>query len=67
MLLRELVAVRVEQLGQDVAAVEEHAPHPREVVEPDLVDDDALRLDAEQVRRAWRWKPIATLQRPTAR
>ena len=49
-MLRELVRVSVEQLGQDVAIVEEHAPNPREVVEPDLIDDDALRLDAEQVR-----------------
>ena len=27
-----------------------HRPHPGQVVEPDLVDDDALRLDAEQAR-----------------
>ena len=37
------------------------------MVEPDLVDDDALRLDAEHGARTARWKPIATLQSPTAR
>ena len=28
----------------------EHRPHPRQVVQPDLVDEHALRLDAEQAR-----------------
>ena len=46
--LRELVAVIGEELGQDVPAVDMHCAHPREVVEPDLVDQHSLRLDSEQ-------------------
>ena len=38
-----------EQRGQDVPSVEQHAPHPGEVIQTDLVDEDALRLDPEHV------------------
>ena len=40
-----------EQLGEDVRAVEPQTAHPGQVVEPDLVDEHLLRLDAEQARR----------------
>ncbi len=46
-----LVAVLVEQHRQDVVAVHADRAHPREVVEPDLVDDDARGLDAEARRK----------------
>ena len=46
------VAVLVEQRAEDVLAVQQHAAHPGQVVEPDLVDDDAGRLDAEQRRKS---------------
>ena len=45
--LGDLVAVVGQQTGKHIAPVEKHAPHPGEVVEADLVDDDALRLDAQ--------------------
>ena len=44
------IAVLRHQLGEDVAAVPQDPADPRQVVEPDLVDDDPLRLDAEQAR-----------------
>jgi len=44
--------VRGEQIGQHVVAVEQHTPHPRQVVQPDLVDDDLRRLDTEPLRPA---------------
>ena len=46
----ELVAVVGQQVGQDVVAVEQERAHPGQVVEADLVDEDALGLDAEQLR-----------------
>ena len=48
----ELVAVLGEQARQHVLTVEQHAAYPGEVVEPDLVDDDAARLDPEPAREA---------------
>ncbi len=47
-LVRELVAVRREQLRQQVVAVDAHEANPRQVVEADLVDNHALGLDVEQ-------------------
>ena len=47
---RERLAVRVEQVGKRLGAVDEHAPDPGEVVEADLVDEHAARLDLEQAR-----------------
>ena len=47
----DLVAVRRRAgAGSTSSPSSEHAAHPRQVVEPDLVDDDALRLDAELTR-----------------
>ena len=43
----DLVAVRVEQLRQHVASVDPHGPHPREMVETDLIHLDSFRFDAE--------------------
>ena len=40
------LAVIGEELRQDVLAVQADRAHPGEVVEPDLVDEDPLRLDA---------------------
>ena len=40
------LAVAVEELGQDVAAVDDRRRHPGEVVEPDVPDLDALGVDA---------------------
>ena len=41
-----------QQFGEDVLAVEPHEADPRKVVEPDLVDLHAFRLDAEHAREA---------------
>ena len=46
----EGVPVCVEQVGQGLSSVDEHAPHPGQVVEPDLVDEHARGLDLEQAR-----------------
>ncbi len=40
------LAVAVEELGQNVAAVDDRRRHPGEVVEPDVTDLDALGVDA---------------------
>src|SRR5205085_2243382 len=45
---RDLLAVLGEEIGQDVVAVDDHGPHPRQVVEADVVDEHAAGLDAEQ-------------------
>src|SRR5205814_1612749 len=50
-LVRELVAVLGKQLRQHVPAVEPRRAHPGQVIESDLIDDDALRLDAEPARK----------------
>ena len=43
----DLVAVLQEQRRQHVTAVQHRAAHPREVVEPDLVNDEPAGLDPE--------------------
>ena len=48
----DLVTVLGEQLRQDVLTVERDRPDPGEVIETDLVDDDARRLDAEPAGEA---------------
>ena len=45
----------------------QHAAHPRQVVEADLVDDDPGGLHARAAPAKRRWSVIATLQSPTAR
>ena len=51
----ELVPVLREQVRQHVLAVEQDAPHPREVVEPDLVDDDARgSTPSQSAKRRWK-------------
>jgi hypothetical protein len=49
--LRELVTVAREELGQHVVSVDPGCPHPRQVVEPDLVDENACGVDVEHVRK----------------
>ena len=48
-------------------AVEPHRAHPGEVVEADVIDDDAARARRRAVGAIARWKPMATLHRPIAR
>ena len=45
----------------------QHGAHPGQVVEADLVDDARAAARRRAARAKWRWKPIATLHRPTAR
>ena len=66
-LLGERVAVLGEQLREHVLAVDETRAHPRQVVETDLVDDDALRLDAEQPREPSAGSRSRRCRGPTAR
>src|SRR5438132_13354069 len=40
------------EVRQHVFFVQQYSPHPGQVVEADLVDDDALRLDAEPAGEA---------------
>ena len=46
-LVGELVTVLGEQGREHVRPVEQHTPHPCEVIEADLIDNDTRRLDAE--------------------
>ena len=48
---RYAIAVVGEERRQDVLPVQPDRPHPGEVVEPDLVDSDALGRDTEQRRQ----------------
>ena len=47
---RQSLPVRLEQLGEHVAPVDQHAAHPRQVVEADVVDQHPLGRDPEQPR-----------------
>jgi hypothetical protein len=49
-LVGDRIAVLGEHIGQYVAPVEQNRTHPGEVIETDLVDEDAVRLDAQQAR-----------------
>src|SRR5262249_3983546 len=44
----ELVAVLGQELRKRFVPVDEHGAHPRQVVEPDLVDEDAVRRDVDE-------------------
>ena len=48
----DLVTVLREQLRQDVRTVERDRPDPREVIEPDVVDEHARRLHTEPAGEA---------------
>ncbi len=63
---RDLGTVLGEDLGQPVDAVHHGRAFPGQVVEPDVPEAHLLRQDAEPAGEI-RWKPIATLQSPTAR
>src|SRR5262249_40972539 len=44
---RDRVAVIGEELRENVSAVDPDLTHPRQMVQPDLVDEDVLRVDLE--------------------
>ena len=44
----KIVTVLGDQSGKHVAAVDLDGPHPGQVIEPDLVDEDPLGVDLEQ-------------------
>ncbi len=46
--LGQRISMLGEELGKHIAVVEQHRANPRQVVQPHLVDENALRLDAEQ-------------------